>query len=105
MNNLSTPSRVILSNPTRVILSVAKDLAVAFALFAFAACSDYLEDFQDKYDDGNAFAEISSDSDNDDRAIAMALILLTVRVVPAVKNVKFSARAEPLFMITKCKEN
>ncbi|GEM_PF-5319385 len=38
--------------------------AVATSLFAFAACSDYLEDFQDKYDDGNAFAEISSDSDN-----------------------------------------
>lgn len=63
LNNLSNPSRVILSNlarvilsnPSRVILSVAKDLAVAFALFAFAACSDYLEDFQDKYDDGNAF--------------------------------------------------
>ncbi|PWJ61032.1 MULTISPECIES: hypothetical protein [unclassified Fibrobacter] len=64
LNNLSTPSRVILSNPTRVILSVAKDLAIAASLFAFAACSDYLEDFQDKYDDGNAFAEISSDSDN-----------------------------------------
>ncbi len=61
---LSTPSRVILSNFSRVILSVAKDLAVAFALFAFVACSDYLADFQDKYDDGDAFAEISSDSDN-----------------------------------------
>ena len=45
----------------RTILNVA----VATSLFAFAACSDYLEDFQDKYDDGNAFAEISSDSDND----------------------------------------
>ncbi len=40
------------------------DIALAASLFAFAACSDYLEDFQDKYDDGNAFAEISSDSDN-----------------------------------------
>ena len=40
--------------------------AVATSLFAFAACSDYLQDFQDKYDDGNAFAEISSDSDNGD---------------------------------------
>lgn len=38
--------------------------AVATSLFAFAACSDYLEDFQDKYDNGNAFAEFSSDSDN-----------------------------------------
>ncbi|MCQ2102520.1 MAG: hypothetical protein MJY98_04780, partial [Fibrobacter sp.] len=66
MNYLSNPSRVILSNPARVILSVAKDLAIVASLFAFAACSDYLEDFQDKYDDGKAFAEISSDSDNGD---------------------------------------
>ncbi len=40
------------------------NLAIAASLFAFAACSDYLEDFQDKYDDGKAFAEISSDSEN-----------------------------------------
>lgn len=40
------------------------NLAIAASLFAFAACSDYLEDFQDKYDDGKAFAEISSDSDD-----------------------------------------
>ena len=42
------------------------NLAIAASLFAFAACSDYLQDFQDKYDDGDAFAEISSDSDNGD---------------------------------------
>ncbi|OWV17498.1 hypothetical protein [Fibrobacter sp. UWH1] len=72
MNNLNNPSRVILSNLarvilsnfSRVILSVAKDLAIAASLFALVACTDYLEDFQDKYDDGNAFAEITSDSDN-----------------------------------------
>ncbi len=62
---MSTPTRVILSNPTRVILSIAKDLAVATTLFAITACTDYLADFQDKYDDGNAFAEISSDNDED----------------------------------------
>ncbi|OWV07578.1 MULTISPECIES: hypothetical protein [unclassified Fibrobacter] len=66
LNNLSNPSRVILSNLARVILSKAKNPVLAASLVAFAACSDYLEDFQDKYDDGNAFAEITSDSDNGD---------------------------------------
>lgn len=40
--------------------------AIAASLIAFAACSDYLEDFQDKYDNGNAFAEISSDGGSSD---------------------------------------
>lgn len=65
LNNLSNPSRVILSNLARVILSKAKNPVLAASLVALVACTDYLEDFQDKYDDGNAFAEISSDSDND----------------------------------------
>lgn len=66
LNNLSNPSRVILSNLARVILSKAKNPVLAASLVALVACTDYLEDFQDKYDDGNAFAEISSDSDNGD---------------------------------------
>lgn len=66
MNNLSNPSRVILSNLARVILSKAKNPVLAASLVALVACTDYLEDFQDKYDDGKAFAEISSDSDNGD---------------------------------------
>lgn len=45
--------------------SVAKDLAVAASLFAFAACTDYLENFQDKYNDGNDFAEVVSGDDTD----------------------------------------
>lgn len=38
-------------------------LVLATTLVALAACTDYLDDFQDKYDNGNAFAEISSDSE------------------------------------------
>ncbi|SHK63897.1 hypothetical protein [Fibrobacter sp. UWEL] len=41
-------------------------LVLATTLVALVACTDYLDDFQDKYDNGNAFAEISSDSDNGD---------------------------------------
>ncbi|SHK63356.1 hypothetical protein SAMN05720764_102208 [Fibrobacter sp. UWH5] len=61
---LSNLARVILSNPARVIMSKAKNPVLAASLVALVACTDYLEDFQDKYDNGNAFAEISSDSDN-----------------------------------------
>lgn len=60
---LSNLARVILSKPARVILSKAKNPVLAASLVALVACTDYLEDFQDKYDDGNAFAEISSDSE------------------------------------------
>ncbi|MCQ2101269.1 MAG: SUMF1/EgtB/PvdO family nonheme iron enzyme [Fibrobacter sp.] len=63
MNNLNNPSRVILSNLARVILSKAKNPVLAASLVALVACTDYLDDFQDKYDNGNAFAEISSDSE------------------------------------------
>lgn len=40
LNNLSNPSRVILSNLARVILSKAKNPVLAASLVALVACTD-----------------------------------------------------------------